>query len=153
MQTFDNTRPLVAAMALGVARASLEVTETSRRKGVDTRTTRPRWTQHAARPSCLRMEAELEAARLLTLKAAWMADNGMPNSVEASMAKAKAGASANAVTLRCVELCGAVATARPSCSRSGRATPRSSTSSKGTQQIQLLIVARRLLGKRSNELR
>jgi acyl-CoA dehydrogenase len=40
-------------------------------------------------------------------KAAWMADNGMPNSKEASMTKAKAGRVGNEVTLRCVELCAA----------------------------------------------
>jgi acyl-CoA dehydrogenase len=52
------------------------------------------------------MEADWEAAYLLTLQAAWMADNGQPNSLQASMAKAKAGRSANDFTLRCVELTG-----------------------------------------------
>ena len=36
-----------------------------------------------------RMEADHEAARLLTIKAAWMADNRMPNSLDASICKAK----------------------------------------------------------------
>ena len=50
------------------------------------------------------MEAEWEAARLLTLKATWMADNKQPNSKEASIAKAKAARICNEITLKCVEL-------------------------------------------------
>ena len=46
-----------------------------------------------------RMEAEWEAARLLTLKAVWMADNKKPNSKEASISKAKAGRICNEITL------------------------------------------------------
>ena len=45
------------------------------------------------------MEADFEAAYLHTMRAAWMADNGKPNSMEASMAKAKAGRVGSAVTL------------------------------------------------------
>ncbi len=48
-----------------------------------------------------RLEAEWESARLLTLKAAWMADNRIPNSKEASMATAKAGRVASKATLKC----------------------------------------------------
>ena len=54
------------------------------------------------------MEAEWEAARLLMLKAAWMADNRKPNSREASIAKAKAGRIGNEITLKCVELAAAI---------------------------------------------
>ena len=59
-----------------------------------------------AEAELIRMEADWEAGRLLMLKAAWMADNRIPNSMEASMSKAKAARVANRVTLRCVELCG-----------------------------------------------
>ena len=76
------------------------------------------------------MEADWEAARLLTLQAAWMADNKKPNSLQASMAKAKAGRMGTDVALRCVALCGATGSARASCSRNGRGTPRSSTCSR-----------------------
>ncbi len=76
METFDNTRPLVAAMAVGVTRAALEETrkqlKAGRRRG---RLRRPRQHQHAAAARFLEMEADYEAAWLLTLQAAWMADN------------------------------------------------------------------------------
>ena len=54
----------------------------------------------------LRMEADWEAGYLLTLRAAWQADNNIPNSKEASMAKAKAGRVASDITLKAVELAG-----------------------------------------------
>jgi acyl-CoA dehydrogenase len=154
MQTFDNTRPIVAAMALGVARASLEVTETLLREGgLDTRMGGSRWTKQAAVAELHRMRADLEAARLLTLKAAWMADNGIPNSVEASMAKAKAGRMANEVTLRCVELCGGHGYGETELLEKWARDSKILDIFEGTQQIQLLIVARNLLGLKSAELR
>ena len=109
MQTFDNTRPLVAAMAVGVDPRGAGGDARAARRGRASRstTTRPALSQSAAAARFLEMEADYEAARLLTLQAAWMADNGKPNSLQASMAKAKAGRTCVDVTLGCVELCGA----------------------------------------------
>ncbi|RLV51414.1 acyl-CoA dehydrogenase, partial [Aeromicrobium phragmitis] len=105
MATFDNTRPLVAGMAVGCARAALELTrELLEEAGVEIDYDRPAQSQSAAAATFLQMEADWEAAHLLTLSAAWMADNRQPNSLEASMAKAKAGRVGNQITLRCVEL-------------------------------------------------
>jgi acyl-CoA dehydrogenase len=99
------------------------------------------------------LEAELEAARLLTMRAAWMADRGLPNSLEASMAKAKAGRMVAEVTLACVELCGATGYAEGELLEKWARDAKILDIFEGTQQIQLLIVARRLLGKSSSELR
>ena len=98
--------------------------------GVEVDWDRPRRTRSPPRREYLAMEADYEAARLLTMEAAWMADNCKPNSLQASMAKAKAGRTCVDVALRCVELCGRVGYGESSCSRSGRATRRSSTSSR-----------------------
>jgi acyl-CoA dehydrogenase len=71
MQTFDNTRPPVDAMAVGVARAALE--ETARIltvAGVAVDYDRPVNTQHAAAAAYLQLEADFEAAYLLTLESA-----------------------------------------------------------------------------------
>ena len=107
MATFDNTRPTVAAMAVGCARAALDLTrELLAEAGVVVDHDRPGLVQSAAAERLLQMEADLEAARLLMMKAAWLADQGRPNSLEASMAKAKAGRVGSDVTLGCVELCG-----------------------------------------------
>jgi acyl-CoA dehydrogenase len=154
MQTFDNTRPLVAAMALGVARACLE--ETRRQledSGIAIDYDAPPMSQSAAAAEFLAMEADYEAARLLTLQAAWMADNGRPNSLQASMAKAKAGRMGTDVALRCVALCGAIGYGEGALLEKWARDAKILDIFEGTQQIQLLVVARQLLGKSSSELK
>jgi len=150
MKTFDNTRPIVAAMAIGVARASLDRTRELLRVP-----SAPSDRGHASHVEVEleRLEAELEAARLLTLKAAWMADNGIPNSLEASMAKAKAARVANELTLRCIELVGPRAYAEGELLEKWARDSKILDIFEGTQQIQMLVVARGLLGKTSAELR
>jgi acyl-CoA dehydrogenase len=154
MQTFDNTRPLVAAMAVGITRAALE--ETRRHltaAGIEIDYDRPPNTQPAAAAAFLEMEADYEAAYLLTLQAAWMADNGKPNSLQASYAKAKAGRSATEITLRCVELCGTIGYGENELLEKWARDAKIMDIFEGTQQIQQLIIARRLLGKTSAELK
>jgi acyl-CoA dehydrogenase len=154
MATFDNTRPLVAAMAVGCARASLELTrELLEKAGVEIDYDRPAHTQSAAAATFLQMEADWEAAYLLTLQAAWMADNRKPNSLEASMAKAKAGRVGSDITLRCVELAGSVGYSEHELLEKWARDSKILDIFEGTQQIQQLIVARRLLGKTSAELK
>jgi acyl-CoA dehydrogenase len=154
MQTFDNTRPLVAAMAVGVARASLDETRARLAEaGVEVDYAKPALAQSAAAARFLEMEADYEAARLLTLQAAWMADNAQPNSVQASMAKAKAGRTCVEVALGCVELCGSVGYAENELLEKWARDAKILDIFEGTQQIQLLIVARALLGKNSAELK
>ncbi|MEX2196090.1 MAG: acyl-CoA dehydrogenase family protein [Thermoleophilaceae bacterium] len=150
MKTFDNTRPLVAAMAVGLARACLEAT---REHLPEIDYDRPAFTQHAAAAELLALEADYEAARLLTLEAAWMADNGKPNSLQASMAKAKAGRGCVDIALRCVELCGSVGYGEGELLEKWARDAKILDIFEGTQQIQLLIVARLLLGKTSADLR
>ena len=154
MQTFDNTRPLVAAMAVGVGRAALERTrELLAQAGLDLGYVANPWLATAAVREVHLLEAELEAARLLTLKAAWMADNGLPNSREASMAKAKAGRVGTRVTLRCMELVSGLSYGETELLEKWARDAKILDIFEGTQQIQLLIIARRLLGKSSTELR
>jgi acyl-CoA dehydrogenase len=154
MQTFDNTRPLVAAMAVGVARAALD--ETHRllaEAGAYIDYDLPALHQGAAAARLLAMEADYEAARLLTLQAAWMADNNKPNSLQASMAKAKAGRTCVNVTLGCVALCGSVGYGEHELLEKWARDAKILDIFEGTQQIQLLIIARQLLGKSSAELK
>src|ERR1700719_4549867 len=104
METFDNTRPVVAAMAVGIARATLEeLRKILTDAGVEISYDKPAQVQSAAAAEFLRMEADWEASYQLTLRAAWQADNRIPNSKEASMAKAKAGRVGSDITLKAVE--------------------------------------------------
>ncbi|MBK8973524.1 MAG: acyl-CoA dehydrogenase family protein [Hahellaceae bacterium] len=154
MQTFDNTRPLVAAMAVGLAQAALERTrELFVEAQIKPDYTQSIYSQSAAAAELLKMEADWEASRLLTLRAAWMADNGQPNSVEASVAKAKAGRTCNAITLRCVELCGSQGYGEDELLEKWARDSKILDIFEGTQQIQQLIIARRLLNLSSAELK
>lgn len=153
METFDNTRPLVAAMAVGVAAAAIERTKELLAGHIDPDYgTLPLNSSHAE-ATLYRLEAEWEAARLLTLRAAWMADNRQPNSKEASICKAKAGRVANEVTLKCVELCASLGYGEDELLEKWSRDSKILDIFEGTQQIQQLIIARRVLGKSSAELK
>ncbi len=154
MQTFDNTRPLVAGMAIGVARACLDRTrELLSDAGIEVGYDAPPHTQTAAASEFIAMESDWEAARLLTMQAAWMADNRKPNSLQASMAKAKAGRTGTDIALRCVALAGAIGYGEGELLEKWARDVKILDIFEGTQQIQLLVVARLLLGKTSAELK
>ena len=153
METFDNTRPLVAAMAVGCAKASLERIKEIFKDQLDENYQTPYLqTSHIA-AQIYRMEAEWEAARLLTMKAAWMADNKKPNSREASISKAKAGRICNEITLKCVELAASVGYNEEELLEKWARDSKILDIFEGTQQIQQLIIARRELAKSSSELK
>lgn len=153
METFDNTRPLVAAMAVGCAKASLERAKELLKDYLDPDYKTPHLNCSQIAATIYRLEAEWEAARLLTLKACWMADNKKPNSKEASIAKAKAGRIGSEITLKCVELCASVGYAEDELLEKWARDSKILDIFEGTQQIQQLIVARRILGKSSSELK
>lgn len=153
METFDNTRPLVAAMAVGCAKAALERIKEIFKDQLDTNYATPCLQCSHIAAQIYRMEAEWEAARLLMLKAAWMADNKQPNSREASISKAKAGRVCNEITLKCVELAAAVGYNEDELLEKWARDSKILDIFEGTQQIQQLIIARRELGKSSSELK
>ncbi len=154
METFDNTRPIVAAMAIGIARATLEeLRKILTEAGVEISYDKPSHTQSAAAAEFLRMEADFEASYLLTVRAAWQADNKIPNSKEASMAKAKAGRVGTDITLRAVELAGTTGYSEQTLLEKWARDSKIMDIFEGTQQIQQLVVARRLLGLSSSELK
>jgi acyl-CoA dehydrogenase len=154
MQTFDNTRPLVAGMAIGVARACLERTrELLEETGIEIDYDLPPHAQAAAASEFIAMESDWEAARLLTLQAMWMADNRKPNSLQASMAKAKAGRAGTDIALRCVALAGSIGYGEGDLLEKWARDVKILDIFEGTQQIQLLIVSRLLLGKTSADLK
>lgn len=154
MRTFDNTRPMVAGMAIGVARACLDRTrELLSDAGIEIDYDAPPHCQPAAASEFIAMESDWEAARLLTLQAAWMADNRKPNSLQASMAKAKAGRVGTDVALRCLALAGSVGYGEGDLLEKWARDVKILDIFEGTQQIQLLIVARQLLGRPSSELK
>ncbi len=154
METFDNTRPIVAAMAVGIARAALEdLRAILTDAGVEISYDKPAHAQSAAAAEFLRMEADWEAGYLLTVRSAWQADNSIPNSKEASMGKAKAARVASDITLKAVEMAGTVGYSEQTLLEKWARDSKILDIFEGTQQIQQLVVARRLLGLSSAELK
>ncbi|MEW6444146.1 MAG: acyl-CoA dehydrogenase family protein [bacterium] len=154
MKTFDNTRPMVASMALGCARAALEFTKSQlEEEGFRFRYGPGKHALGAVEREILVMEAELEAMRLLVWRAAWMGDNNRPNAMEASMSKAKAGRMGSQITQRCVALLGPLGYSREWLVEKWARDCKINDIFEGTQQIQQLVVARNLLGYSRKELK
>lgn len=153
MATFDATRPIVAAMAIGVGRAALDFVrdyltehQVPIRYGISPRRLA------AIERDFMEMEAHLKAARLLTWRAAWMLDMGMRNSLEASMAKAKAGRAVTLITQKAVEILGPIGYSRKVLVEKWMRDAKINDIFEGTQQINLMIIARRILDYSSKEL-
>jgi acyl-CoA dehydrogenase len=147
MATFDATRPMVAAMAIGVGRAALDyLKDTLAEEGLEVRYQISPSRMTAIERDITEMEANLTAARLLTWRAVWMLDNGIKNSLEASMAKAKAGLAVTQITAKCVELMGPLGYSRDNLLEKWMRDAKINDIFEGTGQIQMLITARNVLG-------
>lgn len=154
MATFDATRPLVSATAIGVARATLELLkELLAQQGVAIRYGLPRQKLTSVERDVIDMEILLRSAWLLVIKAVWMADNGKPNSREASMAKVRAGDVVTKITQKAVEIMGPLGYSRDTLLEKWFRDAKISDIYEGTGQINRLIVARHILGYRGSELR
>jgi acyl-CoA dehydrogenase len=154
MATFDASRPIVAAMAVGVGRAALDfVKEELERQDVPIRYDAPPREQTAIERDVIEMEGELQAARLLTWRAAKMLDRGQRNNLEASMAKAKAGLAVTRITQKAVELLGPLGYSKKLLVEKWMRDAKINDIYEGTQQINQLIIARRILDYSSSVLR
>jgi acyl-CoA dehydrogenase len=154
METFDNTRPVVAAMAVGIGRAALEeLRKILTEAGIEISYDKPAHAQSAPAAEFLRLEADWEAGYLLTVRSTWQADNDIPNSKEASMGKAKSARVASDITLTTVELAGTTGYSEQTLLEKWARDSKILDIFEGTQQIQQLVVARRLLGLSSAQLK
>jgi len=153
MKTFNMTRPMVAAIGLGMAEAALDFTRDALREAGIAIAYGPTHGQTAAAERFRRLEATFEAARLATLRASWLADQGESNNLEASIAKAKAGSAVREVTQGCVELLGPMAVSREHLLEKWFRDVRITDIYEGTGEIQRLIIARTILGYSRDELK
>jgi acyl-CoA dehydrogenase len=154
MATFDASRPIVAAMATGVGRAALDfLIEELERQGIKIRYDAAPRELTAIERDVIEMEADLQAARLLTWRAAWMMNTGKRNNLEASMAKAKAGLAVTKITQKTVQILGPVGYSKKLMVEKWMRDAKINDIFEGTQQINQLIVARRILDYPSAMLR
>ena len=154
MATFDVTRPLVAAQALGVTRAALDMLKDELDKqGIKIRYGAPRSKQTTLERDFMEMEANWRAAHLLVMRAMWQLQGGTPNALEASMAKAKAGRAATLITQRAVELMGPLGYSRKNLFEKFMRDAKINDIFEGTGQINTLVVARRVLDFNRDQLK
>ncbi|HYA91862.1 MAG TPA: acyl-CoA dehydrogenase family protein [Thermodesulfobacteriota bacterium] len=143
MAALDITRPVVAIGSVGLARTALELaTQYAKRRiqfGVPI-------AQHQAVQFMLAdMAKDIEAARLLVWKAAWLADQGVRNSKEAAIAKAFAADMAMRVTTDAVQIYGGMGYTKWHPVEKLMRDAKVIQIYEGTAQIMRLIIARRLL--------
>ena len=154
MATFDATRPMVAASALGIGRAAIEfVKEELEKRNIRIRYGISPYKMTAVERDVQEMESNLQAARLLTWRACSMMDQKVRNSLEASMAKAKAGLAVTLVTQKAVELLGPLGYSREFLVEKWMRDAKINDLFEGTGQINMLIVARRILGFTRDQLK
>ena len=153
MATFDATRPLVAASALGIARATLELLkEMLQEQGVEIRYGLPRSKMTNIEREIVDMEVMLRSTWLLTVKAMWLADERKANTIAASMCKVKAGDVVVKITQSAVELMGPLGYSREYLLEKWFRDAKINDLYEGTGQINRLIVARRILDYSRHEL-
>jgi acyl-CoA dehydrogenase len=104
MQTFAHTRPAIGAFAVGCARSAMEYSiDYAKKREVFGRTVDH---YQAIQFKIAEMYKDIEAARLLTHKAAWEADQGMDNNLSSAIAKAFASDVAMKVTTEAIQIFG-----------------------------------------------
>ena len=145
MRTFELTRPAVGAQAIGVARAAYEYALEYAKGRVQFG--RPIVENQAVAFALADMRMEIDAARLLVWRAAWMGRNERQfEAGEGSMSKLKAGEVAVAVTERAVQLLGGAGFLREHPVGRWYRDAKIYTIFEGTSEIQRLVVARAISG-------
>ncbi len=143
MKTFDNTRPLVAAMAVGIARAAYEMARDWVKEHYDLKRPIPRY--HVIADTLATMEREIHAARLLCWKAAWMGDLDLTNAREASVAKSYSAEVGQRVTSQAIQIMGYEGTYHHRMVEKLFRDVKVYDIFEGTGQIQRIVISRRIL--------
>jgi acyl-CoA dehydrogenase len=146
MATFEATRPAVGAMAVGIARAAYEyaLDYAKERRAFG----KPIIENQAIAFMLADMATEIDAARLLVYRAAWLARNGGYKNAEGSMSKLKAGRTAVWVTERAIQILGGYGYTREYPVERMHRDAKIYDIFEGTEQIQQLVIARAISGLR-----
>jgi acyl-CoA dehydrogenase len=145
MQTFEATRPIVGAQAIGIARAAyeyaLEYAKERRQFG------RAIIENQSIAFALADMKMEIDCARLLVWRASWMARSGQKfTAAEGSMSKLKAGEVAVAATEKAIQILGGNGYTREFPVERWHRDAKIYTIFEGTSEIQRLVIARAISG-------
>jgi alkylation response protein AidB-like acyl-CoA dehydrogenase len=145
MKTFERSRPTVAAMAVGVARAALEFAAEYSTQRLQFGA--PIGQNQGVAFMLADMQASVDAARLLTWRAAWMARNGLPfDHAEGSISKLVAGETAVKVTEQAIQILGGNGYTREYPVERWHRDAKIFTIFEGTSEIQRMIIGRAVTG-------
>mgnify|MGYP001396221256 FL=1 len=146
MQTFESTRPAVGAQAVGVARAAYEYSLDYAKERVQFG--KPIMQHQAIAFMLADMATEIDAARLLVWRAAWLAKQGGFVNAEGSMAKLKAGRVAVWSTERAMQILGGAGYVTDHPVERWHRDAKIYDIFEGTEQIQQLVISRAISGMR-----
>jgi len=149
MAALDITRPMIATGAVGIARSALELSLRYASKRVQFGV--PIVRHQAVQLMLADMAKEIEAARLLVWKAAWLADQGIQNTKEAAIAKAFAADMAMRVTTDAVQIYGGMGYTKWHPVEKLMRDAKVIQIYEGTAQIQRIVIARQLLRELEKE--
>ncbi|HWV58801.1 MAG TPA: acyl-CoA dehydrogenase family protein, partial [Longimicrobiales bacterium] len=146
MATFEATRPAVGAQAIGIARAAYEfaLEYAKERKAFG----KPIIMNQGIAFKLADMATEIDAARLLVWRAAWLAKNGGYRNAEGSMSKLKAGEVAVKVTEEAIQILGGYGYTREYPVERWHRDAKIYTIFEGTSEIQRLVISRAISGLR-----
>ncbi|CAN5749924.1 acyl-CoA dehydrogenase family protein [soil metagenome] len=146
MATFEATRPAVGAQAIGIARAAYEyaLEYAGERKAFG----KPIIMNQAIAFMLADMITEIDAARLLVHRAAWLSRNGKYVNAEGSQSKLKAGRVAVWATERAIQILGGYGYTREYPVERMHRDAKIYDIFEGTEQIQQLVIARAISGRR-----
>jgi len=148
MKTFDSSRPMVGILGIGIARAAYEYARDFVKDNYVLGRALPRYVQLADRLA--EDKRLLDAARLMCWRAAWMADEGLPNAKEASMAKAYAAKVAMKVCSDAVQVMGAHGLEQHQFVEKWYRDIKVFDIFEGTGQIQRIVISKRILKEPPN---
>jgi acyl-CoA dehydrogenase len=141
LATFEATRPVVGAQAVGIARAAFEFARDYARER--TQFGKPIAAQQAIAFKLADMATEIDAARLLVWRASWMARNGAGfQHAEGSMSKLKAGEVAVRVTDEAIQVLGGYGYIRDFPVEKWHRDAKIYSLFEGTSEIQRLVISR-----------
>jgi acyl-CoA dehydrogenase len=140
LATFEATRPIVGAQAVGIARAAFEYARDYARERVQFG--KPIAAQQAIAFKLADMATEIDAARLLVWRASWMARNGGFSHAEGSMCKLKAGEVATRVTDEAIQILGGYGFIRDFPVEKWHRDAKIYSLFEGTSEIQRLVISR-----------
>lgn len=144
LKILDSSRIMIAAQCLGLAKGALDaaVSYARQRKAFGSAIGK----KQAVQFMIADMATELDAARLLTFRAASLYDAGLPHSREAAMAKVYASEAAGRIASKALQIHGGVGYFRPSIVERIYRDQRVTEIYEGTSEIQRLVISRDLLG-------